>query len=320
MLEFPANKIREGKSAPILGRGMSTVEFDRIADVYDETRRALGEEALDGIRQMLTKHGCSSILEIGVGTGRVSAPLLKDGYEISGVDVSRRMMEKARAKGVNNLILADGRMTPFREKSFDATLMAHVFHLLEDPLSVVREAARVSRVGVFALVRRRDGNRPWFPFYGGEDLSSFDAGGGNEEMAARKLFEERRERFKKIAEKYHWSWDSSRRYRNWRNEQEILETHPPDDLKVVSDALVNETMEERIARFQKGGYGFASDMPVDMREEVIREMRASVSSLPQRVQQPRREVYQIALWLSRSLLAGDTTIRTPAHSDPDTPT
>ena len=298
---------------------MSTVEFDRIADVYDETRRALGKETLDGIRQMLTEHGCNSILEIGVGTGRVSAPLLKSGYEISGVDVSRRMMERARTKGVSTLILADGRMTPFREKSFDATLMAHVFHLLEDPLSVMYEAARVSRVGVFALVRRRAGNRPWFPFYGGEDLPPFGACGGGDEMAARKFFEERRERFRKIAVKYHWDWDSSRRYRNWRNEQEILETRPPDDLKVVSDVLVSETMEDRIARFQKGGYGFASEMPVEMREEIIKEMRANVSSLPEWARQPRREVYQVALWLSKSLLAGNNPTERHTPSDTDTP-
>jgi SAM-dependent methyltransferase len=299
---------------------LSTVEFDRIADVYDETRRALGEETLDGIRQMLTRHGCNSVLEIGVGTGRVSAPLLKSGYEVSGVDVSRRMMERARAKGVSNLVLADGRMTPFREKSFDATLMAHVFHLLEGPLSVMREAARVSRVGVFALVRRGTGGRPWFPFYGGEDLPSFDADGGSSEMAARKFFEERRERFRKIAEKYHWNWNPSQHYRNWRNEQEILETYPPDDLKVVSDVLVNETMEDRIARFQKGGYGFTSEMPVEMREEVIKEMRANVSAHPEWVQRPRREVYQVALWLSKSLLAGDNTIHgSPTQSDSKTP-
>ena len=292
---------------------MSTIEFDRIADVYDQTRRALGRETLDGIKQMLTKYGCNSILEIGVGTGRVSAPLLMSGYEVSGVDVSRRMMERARAKGVSNLILADGRATPFRERRFDATLMAHVFHLLEDPLSVMREAARVSRVGVFALARGRTGIQPWFPFYGTEPLQPSDAGGGGDEMAARKFFEERRERFRRIAEKYHWNWDASKRYRNWKNEQEILETHPPDDLKVVSDVVVNETFEDRIARFQKGGYGFTSEMPVEMREEVIKEMRAHVSSLPQWVQQPRREVYQVALWLSRSLLAGDSTV----HGRPD---
>jgi SAM-dependent methyltransferase len=281
---------------------LPTAEFDRIANVYDETRRALNEETLKGIRQILTEHGCNSVLEIGVGTGRVSVPLIKSGYEVSGVDISRRMMEKARTKGVSNLILADGRMTPFREKSFDATLMAHVFHLLENPLSVMREAARVSRVGVFALLRKRIGSRPWFPFYGGENVSFPGSGSEGDETATRKFFDERRERFRKIAEKYHWNWDPSQRYRNWRNEQEILETHPPDNLKVVSSVMVNETIEDRIARFQKGGYGFTFEMPAEMRQEIVGEMRTHASSLRQWARQPRNEVYQVALWRSENLL------------------
>jgi ubiquinone/menaquinone biosynthesis C-methylase UbiE len=275
---------------------LSMVEFDRIADVYDDTRRALDEETLGGIKEMLSKHGCRSILEIGVGTGRVSLPLIKSGYEITGVDISRRMMEKARAKGVAKLILADGSMTPFKEKSFDGTLMAHVFHLLTDPMVVLREAARVSEVGVFALVRKRNGDRSWFPFYEGSNPSAAGVD------AARRFFEERRERFRKIAERYHWDWDPSQRLRNWRREQEILETHPPDDLKTVSDIVVSETMENRITRFEKGGYGFMPDMPAGMREDIIKEMRANASSLLQRELQPRHQVYQLAFWRSRSLL------------------
>jgi len=279
---------------------LAEVEFDRIADVYDETRRVLDEETLNGIREMLTKHACHSILEIGIGTGRVSLPLMRSGYDITGADVSRKMMQKAKVKGVANLILADGRVTPFREKSFDATLMAHVFHLLDDPLVVMREAARVSRVGVFALVRKSAGNRPWFPFYWGGGPQQTGSGEPEDEDTA-KFFEERRERFSKIAEKYHWSWDSSRRLHNWRREQEILETHPPDDLKVVSDVILNETLEDRIARFQKGAYGFMSAMPAEMREEIVKEMRANTSSLPQWARRPRHEVYQVAVWRSDSL-------------------
>ena len=97
---------------------MATPAFDRIADVYDETRRALDEETVKGIKDMLTKHGCRSILEIGVGTGRVALPLIRSGYEITGVDISKRMMEKASAKGMRSLFLAEGSRAPFREKKF----------------------------------------------------------------------------------------------------------------------------------------------------------------------------------------------------------
>jgi ubiquinone/menaquinone biosynthesis C-methylase UbiE len=286
-----------------VGEGsLSTAEFDSIADVYDDTRRALDDDTLAGIKGMFAKHRCHSILEIGVGTGRVSVPLARSGYEITGVDISRRMMERALAKGISNLVLADGNGTPFRGKSFDATLMAHVFHLLEDPLSVMREAARISKIGVFALVRKRSEDRPWFPFNWGEGPLPPTSESSSSDEATRRFIEERRERFRKIAEKYHWSRDSSLHARNWGREREILEAHPPDDLTMVSDVVVNETIEDRISRFQKGAYGFISSMPAEMREEIVAEMRANVGSLPQWSRQPRHEVYQFALWRSESIL------------------
>ncbi len=223
---------------------MATPVFDQIADVYDETRRELGEATLRGIEDKLTKHGCRSILEIGVGTGRIALPLIKSGFEVSGMDISRRMMEKARAKGMRSLFRAEGSQAPFREKSFDAVLMAHVFHLLDDPQSVMREAARLSRVGVFALVRKRTEAHSW-SFYGGDDSA--------ERMSdedTRKFFEERRERFRKIFKKY--GKDPSQIFPNWRKEKEVLDTYPPDDLKIVSDVVVTENIEDRIARFEKG--------------------------------------------------------------------
>jgi SAM-dependent methyltransferase len=282
------------------GFGLSTPEFDRIADIYDETRRALDVKTLAGITGVLARHHCRSLLEIGVGTGRISAPLAKTGIALVGMDISRRMMEKARVKGLGDLVLAEGKTAPFKEKSFDGVVMAHVFHLLEEPVAVMREAARVSKVGVFALLRKREGDRVWFPFYGAGDMSS-PPGGGSSTDPRTKFLEERRERFRKIADRYNWKWDSSR-FRNWRREREILESYPPDEFKTVSDVIVTETIEDRIARYQKGGYGFMSEMPPGMKEEIINEMRASASTFQQLAGGPRHEIYQVAFWRSGRLL------------------
>ncbi len=257
---------------------------------------------------MFARYRCRSILEIAVGTGRVSVPLMKSGFEVTGADISRKMMEKARAKGLPNLVLADGNGTAFKDGSFDATLMSHVFHILEDPQTVMREAARVSRVGVFALLRKGGMNGPWFGLWGGGRTQGGGRGPGAGEgdqgvsEEAAKFFEARRERFRALAEKYHWNWESARRERHWERESEILESHPPDELKVVSDVVVTETLEDRIARFRKGGYGFMTEMPAEMREEMIRQMRADADSLPEWARRPRHEVYQLVAWRSERLL------------------
>ena len=277
---------------------MSGAEFDGVAEVYDETRRALNSETLKGLLASFSAHGCQSMLEIGVGTGRVAVPLARSGVDVTGIDVSRMMMEKAKSKGILNLVLADGKAPPFRERSFDGVIMAHVFHLLEDPMGVINQAANIARVGVFALLRKRDGAPGWFPFYGfGEAPGNAVAQGDD---PASKFLQERRERFRQIAEKYNWTWDRAR-FRNWRREGEILESHPPDELKVVSDVLVKETVEDRIARFEKGGFSFNRGMPAEMKNEIIQEMRSGASSYLRSPNQHRREVYQVAFWSSEGL-------------------
>jgi SAM-dependent methyltransferase len=236
---------------------------------------------------------------MGVGTGRVSAPLAKAGIAVVGMDISRRMMERARSKGLPNLVLAEGRLSPFKEQSFDGVIMAHVFHLLEDPLAVLREAARVAKVGVFALLRKRGAASGWFPFYGVRDPSAPDRPGFSEDTSSQ-LLEEQRERFRKIADKYHWRRDPSR-FRDWSRERTILESSPPDEIHEVSSVLVTDTVENRIARLQKGGYSFTSGMPAEMIEEVVKELRTSASAFKSEGG-ARHVVYQVAFWRSCRLL------------------
>jgi ubiquinone/menaquinone biosynthesis C-methylase UbiE len=281
-------------------------EFDQIAEVYDETRRPLATETVEGMKEMFSKHECHSILEIGVGTGRVSLPLKNSGFEMTGVDISIKMMEKARGKGLENLILASGNQTPFKDEIYDATIMAHVFHLLDDPVSVLREASRVSHIAVFALVRKGAWGGRWQGYLYGMPRGGQAVGGGEMDEATRKYLEERREHFRAIAEKYGWKPDLARE-RHWEREQEILTTYPPDDVKVVSDALVTDSIEERISRLERGAFSSMSSMPEAMRQELAQEMRANAAKFPERILQPRHEVYQLAMWRPEKFLRKSST-------------
>jgi len=121
------------------------VSFDRIADVYDQTRglpprvlaKAVGvlTEALAGRR----------VLEVGVGTGRYAVPLQKSGIEVVGVDIAPRMVARGLEKGLRDVVFADGAQLPFRDESFDATTTNHVLHLVADWQTVLREIGRVLR-------------------------------------------------------------------------------------------------------------------------------------------------------------------------------
>lgn len=270
---------------------MTEAEFDSIAGVYDETRRPIDGDTARGLTAMLSSRRCRSILEIGVGTGRVSVPLSQAGLDCIGVDVSRRMMDRARAKGLPNLLLADGNATPLRDKSLDAVVLAHVLHIVENPLDIMREGARVSRVGVFALLRNREEGGGWSPsLWGGSPPPGLSA----------EAWEERREWFRRLAAKYHWSWEG-RRPRDWGREKSILGSYPPDELVQVSDTVVTDAVEAWIDRFRKGAYGFTSTMPQEMRDEVAAEMERRASQMA--ATGPRHLVYQVAFWSSGRFLA-----------------
>lgn len=111
--------------------------FRQIAPVYDKYRkpdelilRLLSEE----IRKLAGRVSNLSMLDVGCGTGGYSIPLAKQfASKLTGIDVSREMLERARAKYPNgNWILGDIESIDFEENSFDVVLMSYVLHHIRD--------------------------------------------------------------------------------------------------------------------------------------------------------------------------------------------
>lgn len=98
-----------------------------------------------------------SILDVGTGTGRFAKPLSDRGLPIVGVDISTSMMDKARKKGLHDLVRGDAHNLPFRDQSFDAAVFVLVLHLVQDWVTVVHEIGRVCRGFVVSTVGREEG-------------------------------------------------------------------------------------------------------------------------------------------------------------------
>ena len=131
------------------GPGTESIVFDRAADTYDATRGfppGVAEQVAALVDQALALRPRARLLEIGVGTGRLALPLAARGLRITGVDLSRRMMEQLRAKRGDlsvEVVCADATLLPFPRARFDAVLAVHVFHLIPRWREVLREVARV---------------------------------------------------------------------------------------------------------------------------------------------------------------------------------
>lgn len=132
--------------------------FDRVADRYDETRSfAAGvvERVVTAVEANLSIYG--RVLDIGIGTGRLAAPMRACGFDVVGVDVSSMMLRKARDKGLDQLLLANAMTLPFTDRSFPCSISVHLTHLMSDWRKVLSEVGRVTSERYASIATEREG-------------------------------------------------------------------------------------------------------------------------------------------------------------------
>jgi methionine biosynthesis protein MetW len=87
-------------------------------------------------------------LDVGCGTGNSYAvELQRRGASYVGVDISAEAVERARAAGLDALVIADAAELPFAAESFDVVLCIEVLEHLFTPDQAVKEIHRVLRPG-----------------------------------------------------------------------------------------------------------------------------------------------------------------------------
>lgn len=104
--------------------------------------------------------GCGGkLLDAGAGTGILGEILHLLGYEdLTGIDLSEGMLEKAREKGVYGSLLrmALGERLGFPDDAFGATLSSGVFTTGHAPPESLREVVRVTRSGGHVIFSVRE--------------------------------------------------------------------------------------------------------------------------------------------------------------------
>jgi SAM-dependent methyltransferase len=104
-------------------------EFSLEAKIYDKIwGRSDYDSGVKFLDSLFREYHCRSVIDIGCGTGNHALRLSKIGYEVTGVDISPSMLEKAREKDRKakvNLVEGDmrrpDRAVP-RDKKFDAAI------------------------------------------------------------------------------------------------------------------------------------------------------------------------------------------------------
>jgi SAM-dependent methyltransferase len=100
---------------------MSASPYDTIAELYDPWSRSVTEDV--GFYVAESRKSGGTVVELGVGTGRIAIPIAEKGKRVIGIDSSREMIaacrRRAEAAGVSELLdlrLGDLRNPPLDEQ------------------------------------------------------------------------------------------------------------------------------------------------------------------------------------------------------------
>jgi phosphatidylethanolamine/phosphatidyl-N-methylethanolamine N-methyltransferase len=126
--------------------------YSNYAGVYDRVFGRVFQDSREAVVRNLKVEPGERVLEVGVGTG-LCLPLYPPNCDITAIDVSQPMLEKAVARvkehGLTNvkLLKMDAGDMDFPDSSFDTVIAAYVVTAVPDYRKLMKEMIRVSRVG-----------------------------------------------------------------------------------------------------------------------------------------------------------------------------
>lgn len=125
--------------------------YRRHARIYDAVFGPVLQPGRRAVLDALKLKAGDRVLEVGVGTG-LSLPLYPRNVRITGVDVSREMLDKARARvargkleHVEALLEMDAEQMAFPDACFDKVVAMYVVSVVARPAKLLEELHRVCR-------------------------------------------------------------------------------------------------------------------------------------------------------------------------------
>jgi ubiquinone/menaquinone biosynthesis C-methylase UbiE len=126
-------------------------EFTKQAVAYSQSPVIADEVRLAALVTFAGANSEDEVLDVASGPGLVSLAFASHVKQVTGIDVTPRMLERAeelkRERGVDNVEFRQGNVEtlPFSTESFDLVVCRFAIHHFSDPARVLGEMARVCR-------------------------------------------------------------------------------------------------------------------------------------------------------------------------------
>lgn len=147
---------------PISEPGLG-LQFDRLAERYDRHRPTYPDELVDATCEAAGVGPGDHVLEIGCGTGQLTAALVARGLRVTAVDPGPRMIERARSRAGDGAVeFVCGRFedVTLPEARFPAVFSATAFHWVDPAVSWRKAATMLEPGGGLVLITYCSGADP----------------------------------------------------------------------------------------------------------------------------------------------------------------
>ena len=132
--------------------------WDNVAGVYDVFVNVINRKTHQKLRRIVSSliEPDDTVLECACGTGLLSAVIAPKCRQLTATDFSEKMLKKAEknCRSFRNITYAQADITAlsFADGSFDKVVAGNVIHLLDNPVTALRELNRVCKDGGMLII------------------------------------------------------------------------------------------------------------------------------------------------------------------------
>ena len=124
-----------------------------MAELYDRARPGYPAAIFDDLAELARLEPGARILEIGPGTGKATAELVRRGYAVTGVELSAELAEVAcRNVPEARIEVGDFESWEPREAGFDAVTVFNAFHWIAPEIRYAKPARLLRPGGALGVV------------------------------------------------------------------------------------------------------------------------------------------------------------------------
>ncbi len=128
--------------------------YDSFAQIYENKRGQGYHQMIDDLEIAILEkylHKTDKVLELGCGTGLILKEIDKKVSKATGVDLSEKMLEKARERGLD-VYQSEASEMPFEDNTFDLVYSYKVLAHIEAIEKTLHEIKRVLKPGGTAVL------------------------------------------------------------------------------------------------------------------------------------------------------------------------